>query len=150
MKSCELVRNIRDADAASSAPPALTSTSSTAETRLRSSTYWATSIATDPAAASANTRAGDADSGHRSGRQNPSAANTIRLPPTCTGTADGSRLSRSRTGTRLSRDGATGSGHIVMTSHGTVPTTAPASASAYRLALRLARIGLAVQTGASA
>ncbi len=117
----------RDASAASPAPAVLSRTSSTEDTRSSRRTYCATSTRTEQQAASARIRGTDASAANRSGAKNPSAANTSRLPTICTVTVSGPlarTVSRSRSGTRLTRPGTTPApspGSMIIQTHGTVP-----------------------------
>jgi hypothetical protein len=117
----------RDASAASPAPVALSSTSSTEDTRSSRKTYCAASTRTEQPAASARIRGTDASAANRSGARNPSAANTSRLPTTwpVAVTGPSARIaSKSRSGTRLTRPGtapARSPGNMIIHIHGTVP-----------------------------
>jgi hypothetical protein len=110
----------RDASAASTAPAALTSTSSTEDTRSSRSTYCAASTRTEQPAPSARIRGTDASAVNRIGAKNPSAAKISRFPPIPSGPI----VSRSRSGTRLTRPGtmpAPEPGIMVIHTNGTVP-----------------------------
>jgi hypothetical protein len=109
-----------DASPNSTAPAALTSTSSIEDTRSSRKTYCAVSIRIEQAAPSAKIRGPDASAGNRIGAKNPSAAKISRLPPIPIGPI----VARSRSGIRLTRPGpmpAAGPGCRVSHTIGTVP-----------------------------
>jgi hypothetical protein len=118
------------------APAALSSTSSTEDTRPSASVCRSVSTASEPAAGRPMMTGRRASDRNRSGASAPNAANNSRFPPawaTATAGAPASWAARSRGGRRCTSRGVS-RGTQIIHSHGTVPTIMPTSATLCRYA----------------